>query len=177
MRGEPQGGGRDHKKWEASRKVRRPVFRGAALLEAERKTHAMASKTAGKAEAKASKSGRGESRGESRLTEHPSLLQAVESFIKGVAGFESSVAFQATLAEASLCTSPRALFEVPIKQRLFSMDAALSWMLFLSLAPGHAAKNGDALFSPHLKAQEALDLIADVYDAGVDELLEHFEEA
>jgi hypothetical protein len=112
------------------------------------------------------------------LAEHEVLFCAAESFIRGNATFESSVPINAAVDEAGQCADLGALFAIPLQHKLFAMDTALRWVLFLSVAPGRAVQEGDALFSAQapFSAQEALALLAVVYDVGVQEAVwEYFE--
>ena len=95
--------------------------------------------------------------------------------------YGSSIPMNAALEEIGACTNLQIVFPIPLKHCLFGMDTALQWLLFLSLAPGRAIELGEEPFpgnqgpSSEFSAATALNLIADVYDVGVqDNIWEHF---
>jgi len=108
----------------------------------------------------------------------PRLCHAVDGFIRGNTNFESSIAINTVADEAAACATHRALFETPLRHKLFTIDAALRWALFLSVAGGRAEAEGDAPFSaaaPFL-VHEALALVGGIYDVGLQEIAwDHFE--
>lgn len=97
------------------------------------------------------------------------LYCAAESFIRDNAYFESSIPVNEALGELGRCATLEAAFAVPLQHKLFAMDTALLWLLFLRVAPGHAVEEGDKPFSAAapFDAAEALSLLTQVYDLGV----------
>lgn len=116
------------------------------------------------------------------LSEYPALFEAAGSFVRTNSQFESSVAIEAVVREVGLCTDAQAAFATPLSHKLFSMDAALRWALFLAVAPERAAQEGDALAGEaalpwRLQLAEAFGLVAAVYDLSVqDAVWTHFED-
>jgi hypothetical protein len=112
------------------------------------------------------------------LTEHEELMHAVDGFIRANANFESSVVLNTTIEMVGACTTLQDVFTTVLQRQLLSMEGALLWTLFLSLAPARAAEMGDRPFSggSPFSTAAALSLIASVYDLGVAEVVsEHFE--
>jgi len=112
------------------------------------------------------------------LADHPILSHAVEGFIRSNNNFESSVAINTAIEDIGKCADIQSVFAVPLQHKLFTMDSALRWVLFLSVAPGRAVQEGDAPFSDGTKfsPQAALGLVSAVYDVGVQETVwDHFE--
>ena len=102
------------------------------------------------------------------------LMGAIEGFVRTNANFESSIPVDAALEEIGSCTSLQDAFAVPLQRQLFGMDAALRLVLFLTLAPERGAEEGGAPAA--FAATEALSLVAQVYDIGVqDTVWEHFD--
>jgi hypothetical protein len=119
------------------------------------------------------KSGRG---GRTLKDGHPLMFAAVEKFIHEHSNFESSVAAQTCIAALGEATTLNEAFEVPLKQKLLSMEGALYWVLFLSAGPDRAEADGDPAPSEAFSSREALALIAKVYDNGLqNHVLEHFD--
>lgn len=112
------------------------------------------------------------------LADHAILNRAVESFIRDHCCFESMVAINEAIDDIGKCVDVQSAFAVPLRHKLFSMDAALRWVLFLAMAPDRAVQEGDSPFSndTEFSTQTALDLVATVYDLGVQETVwDHFE--
>jgi hypothetical protein len=112
------------------------------------------------------------------LADCPVLLGAVEEFVRANNHFDSSFPVNAALEEMAKCTTLLEIFELPLKHKLFTMEAALHWALFLKLAPDRAEEEGDTT-SPSgvtYSADKAFDIIKTVYDIGVQNAVwEHFE--
>jgi len=109
---------------------------------------------------------------------YESLFHAIDGFIRANCNFESSVPVNAAITEIGTSESLQDAFMIPLQRQLFNLDAALRWVLFLTIAPERAEKEGDAPFAPgSFSCQEALALVSQVYDIGVQESIwEHFEE-
>lgn len=109
---------------------------------------------------------------------YESLFHAIDGFIRANCNFESSVPVNAAITEIGTSESLQDAFMIPLQRQLFNLDAALRWVLFLTIAPERAEKEGDAPFAPgSFSCQEALTLVSQVYDIGVQESIwEHFEE-
>lgn len=112
------------------------------------------------------------------LDTHEMLFHAIEGFIRANSNFESSVPVNAAIDEIGNSMSLQEAFTIPLQRQLFNLDSALRWVLFLTIAPERAEKEGDAPFAPgSFSSQEALTLISQVYDIGVqDAVWEHFED-
>jgi hypothetical protein len=114
------------------------------------------------------------------LAERPILRHAVEGFIRENSTCEASFPINTALEEMSQCDDLMAIFTTALRRQLFGMDAALRWLLFLSLAPGRAVSDssaGEEAFASPLSTTGALNLISTVYDIGVQtSVWEHFEE-
>jgi hypothetical protein len=107
------------------------------------------------------------------------FLPAVESFVRANSAFESSLPVDSAVADLMPCTTLDQVFEAPLRRQLFTIDAALRWVLFLSLAApsGEDDEGADARFSADtpFSALAALRLIGEVYDLGADEIVwSHF---
>jgi hypothetical protein len=111
------------------------------------------------------------------LVEHEALYHAAEGFIRENSNFESSTAINTAIEELAQTTTLMDLFQLPLQHKLFNLDAALRWALFLSVAPARAVEEGDAPFSKNaFNADVALALVAGVYDIGIQEVAwVHFE--
>ena len=111
------------------------------------------------------------------LSGHEVLFGAVEGFLSANCNFESSVPVKAALEELGKSTTLEEAFMTPLQRQLFGMDSALRWVLFLTVAPGRAEKEGDAAFAAgNFSPQGALTLVSQVYDIGVQEAVwDHFE--
>lgn len=117
-------------------------------------------------------------RAKSVLSSHERLFRAIEGFFRSNCNFESSVPVNAAIDVVGNATSLQDVFASPLQRQLFGMDAALRWVLFLTVAPERAETDGDAPFaSGSFSSQEALTLVSQVYDIGLQESVwEHFEE-
>lgn len=111
------------------------------------------------------------------LAAHEALFHAIDGFIRANCNFESSVPVNAAIDEIGKSATLQGAFTTPLQHQLFNMDSALRWVLFLAVAPERAEKEGDAPFAPgSFSSQDALTLISQVYDIGVQETVwEHFE--
>ena len=109
---------------------------------------------------------------------YESLFHAIDGFIRANCNFESSVPVNAAITEIGTSASLQDAFMIPLQRQLFNLDSALRWVLFLTIAPERAEKEGDAPFAPgSFSCQEALALVSQVYDIGVQESVwEHFED-
>lgn len=130
----------------------------------------------GKGKASAAAAGdREEHHGAPTLGDCEILAGAVDAFVRANASIESSVPVTGALEKMRGLGDLQEIFAAPIRERLFTMDSALHWALFLHSAPKSAVEGGD----PRLKKfseKKALALIADVYDLGMESAVwEHFE--
>jgi hypothetical protein len=109
---------------------------------------------------------------------YESLFHAIDGFIRANCNFESSVPVNAAITEIGTSESLQDAFMIPLQRQLFNLDAALRWVLFLTIAPERAEKEGDSPFAPgSFSCQDALTLVSQVYDIGVQESIwEHFED-
>jgi hypothetical protein len=112
------------------------------------------------------------------LADCPRLFHAADGFIRGNTNFESSIAINMVVDEAATCTGYSELFQTPLRHKLFTVDAALRWALFLSVSGARAIEEGDAPFAPTapFNVAAALTLIGQIYDVGLQEIAwDHFE--
>ena len=112
---------------------------------------------------------------------------AMDGFIRGNGNFESSVVINAAIEELEQCESFQQCFAIPLQHKLFSMETALKWVLFLTVIPDKIVEqeSEDEEFSKQLaefntftefSSLDALKLIASVYDLGVqDAILSHLD--
>ena len=113
---------------------------------------------------------------EPTLKDRPNLFNAIDSFIRANTNFESSVPVNAVIDDMDKCTRLQEIFQSPLQRQLFNMDAALRWALFMRCAPKRALEEGDPAYTDRFDVEAAIDLIAQVYDIGVQEhVWEHFE--
>jgi hypothetical protein len=133
------------------------------------------SKSAGRACAAEKKTQKG---GATSLASHEALFRAVEGFVNANRNFESTILVETAIDDIGKSTTLQGAFMVPLQRQLFNMDSALRWILFLTVAPERAEKEGDAPFAPgSFSSQEALGLVTQVYDLGVQETVwEHFDD-
>lgn len=113
------------------------------------------------------------------IADHENLFIAIENFVRGNSNFESSIPVNAALEEIGKLTNLQEAFAIPLARQVFAMDAALRWVLFLTVAPARAEAMGDEPFpaSKLLFAQAALEMVSGVYDIGLQETIwEHFED-
>ena len=59
----------------------------------------------------------------------------MDGFIRGNGNFESSVVVNAAIEELEQCESLQQCFTIPLQHKLFSMETALKWVLFLTVIP------------------------------------------
>jgi hypothetical protein len=114
---------------------------------------------------------------------------AMDGFIRGNGNFESSVVVNAAVEELEQCESLQQCFAIPLQHKLFSMETALKWVLFLTVIPDKIIEqeSEDEEFSKQLdefnkfiefSSSDALKLIASVYDLGVQEsILSHLDDS
>lgn len=112
------------------------------------------------------------------LADHAALSAAVDAFVSDNSSFESSYAIKEALDDANRCSDLQTLFAVPLRHKLFSLDGALRWALFLHAAPDRAVQEGDPPFSEGaaFSSEAALTLVTQIYDRGTQEAVwDHFE--
>ena len=110
------------------------------------------------------------------IADRPVLFRAIGNFVDANTNAESSALVKALVAELGECASLREAFEAPLRHRLFGFDAALLWVLFLSVAPAKAVKEGDPPMPDSFSAREALGVLASTFDRGIQcAVLDHFE--
>jgi hypothetical protein len=126
--------------------------------------------------------------GSRQLKDFDMLLCAMDSFIRGNSNFESSMVINSAITELEQCNSIQQCFSIPLQHKLFNMDSALKWVLFLSIIPEKIieqfAEDEDFSemkddFNEFSKFSESLSLklIASVYDIGLQEhVLSHLDE-
>jgi hypothetical protein len=113
---------------------------------------------------------------------------AMDGFIRGNGNFESSVVINAAIEELEQCESFQQCFAIPLQHKLFSMETALKWVLFLTVIPDKIIEqeSEDEEFAKQLdefntfkefSSSDALKLIASVYDLGIqDAILSHLDD-
>jgi hypothetical protein len=111
------------------------------------------------------------------LADCPAFHAAIEEFVRANNHFDSSYPVNAALEEMAKCHSFAEVFALPLQHKLFTMEVALHWALFLKLAPDRAAEEGDtSTLAGNFSADDAFDKIASIYDIGVQNAVwEHFE--
>jgi len=116
------------------------------------------------------------------LKEYPHLFAAVESFINSNSTIESTVLIEEAITAVGACTTFEELFASPIQSRIFGIDAALRWILFLGVAPtrsecGERTAQGVSFGAGAFSPASALSLVIQVYDIGVQDIvLDNFED-
>jgi len=110
------------------------------------------------------------------LGKRPVLYDAIDSFIRANTNFESSIPINSAIDAMEGFTSRFEIFQEPLQRQMFNLESALLWALFMTKAPKRAETEGEPAFADEYTANRALDLIADVYDVGVQSTVwEHFE--
>ncbi len=110
------------------------------------------------------------------MAEYEDLCLAVEKFIRANCNIESSVPIAATMDDIAQARTLQDVFMAPIQHQLFGMDAALRWVLFLSVA-SEEDENGNLPYGKRFSCRTAMSTVAQVYDIGVqDAVWEHFED-
>lgn len=112
----------------------------------------------------------------STLKNCPTLLEAVESFIRGNSTFESSVLIKLVVEAVADAQSLDAAFVIPIQKGLLNMDGALLWALFLDTAArGSVVEDAGLGELGALNLAGAFTIIRQVYDLGLEAaVLDHF---
>ena len=113
---------------------------------------------------------------------------SMDGFIRANGNFESSVVINSAIEELEQCESLQQCFAIPLQHKLFSMETALKWVLFLTVIPDKIIEqeSEDEEFSSQLdnfnsfatfSSLDALKLIASVYDLGIqDAILSHLDD-
>ena len=110
------------------------------------------------------------------LRDCPILAYAVNNFIEANCSFRSSVVIAQAQEACAACPGWGDLFIAPLQQKVFTLETALGWALFLRLAKARSIEEGDEPFPGEFDANEALTMLASVYDTGAQELVyAHFE--
>lgn len=116
------------------------------------------------------------------------LLLAIDSFIRGNSNFESSIVVNTAIEELEQCVSLQQCFALPIQHKLFNIDTALKWILFLNIVPEKIVEQSteDEEFAPlveefnsfsEFSCSDAMKLIASIYDIGIQDIvLSHLED-
>jgi len=116
------------------------------------------------------------------------LLLAIDSFIRGNSNFESSIVVNTAIEELEQCASLQQCFALPIQHKLFNIDTALKWILFLNIVPEKIVEQNaeDEEFAPlveefnsfsEFSCSDAMKLIASIYDIGIQDIvLSHLED-
>lgn len=116
------------------------------------------------------------------------LLLAIDSFIRGNSNFESSIVVNTAIEELEQCASLQQCFALPIQHKLFNIDTALKWILFLNIVPEKIVEQNaeDDEFTPlveefntfsEFSCSDAMKLIASIYDIGIQDIvLSHLED-
>ena len=110
------------------------------------------------------------------------LLMAMDSFIRGNSNFESSIVVNTAIEELEQCASLQQCFSLPIQHKLFNIDTALKWILFLNIVPEKIVEQNaeDEEFAPLVdefnsfsvfSCKDAMKLIASIYDIGIQDIV------
>jgi hypothetical protein len=116
------------------------------------------------------------------------LLCPMDSFIRGNGNFESSMVINAAIDDLEKCSSFQQCFAIPLQHKLFNMETALKWVLFLNIVPQkiieHSTDDEEFMqtvdefkeFSS-FSCEGAMGLISSIYDLGIqDTILSHLED-
>lgn len=116
------------------------------------------------------------------------LLCPMDSFIRGNGNFESSMVINAAIDDLEKCSSFQQCFAIPLQHKLFNMETALKWVLFLNIVPQkiieHSTDDEEFMqtvdefkeFSS-FSCESAMGLISSIYDLGIqDTILSHLED-
>lgn len=120
----------------------------------------------------------------STIKDFEPLNLAIDSFIRSNSNFESSLVINAAIDEIEQCDSLQSVFSVPLQHKLLTLDSALKWAFFLTIiipnlitVPEDGEEDDEETTEFNTKLTEfdifssndALKLIASVYDLGVQE--------
>lgn len=110
------------------------------------------------------------------IKDYDIFFGAVTEFVYAHCNFESTQPLETAMSEIGNCDSLQEVFSIPLQHRLFNIDAALRWVLFMTIAPARALADGDPPFNGDpFSEHDAVVLISQVYDIGVQEtVLAHF---
>jgi len=116
------------------------------------------------------------------------LLCPMDSFIRGNGNFESSMVINAAIDDLEKCSSFQQCFAIPLQHKLFNMETALKWVLFLNIVPQKIIEHStdDEEFMQTIdefkefssfSCEGAMGLISSIYDLGIqDAILSHLED-
>ena len=107
------------------------------------------------------------------LADSAVFFAAVESFVRAHANIDASHPINTALAALGACNSLQTMFVVPLKERIFNLESVLQWALFLMVASSQESSP----FPPKsFSVQAAMEITAQLYDLGIDEMVwTHFE--
>jgi hypothetical protein len=111
------------------------------------------------------------------ISECTALHKAMKNFVDEHANFESECVIASVILDIGKSDSLSKAAEVPIRHKIFTMESALMWALFLNVAPEVAAKTENEPQAPKLdrfSLRALFALIAKVYDRGVKEIISQY---
>ena len=104
------------------------------------------------------------------LSEFPLMLRALGGFVEVNCAIESTDAVLAARRALEPCKTLEEAFAAALREKVFTFDAALRWVFFLSQAPGRLAPEDEPAFADAPPAlQPMMDQLAAVYDRSLDE--------
>lgn len=130
-----------------------------------RSSHASETKSKHRKQKEKERSSAHERRAET-VADRPYFARAIRMFLEEHRTIESSRPLEDAMAEIEKASKLNEVFQVPIRHQLLNLEGALRFLLFLSVAVPDKREqpfSGSAKFSSH----EALEVIAKVYDDGV----------
>ena len=116
------------------------------------------------------------------------LLCPMDSFIRGNGNFESSMVINSAIDDLEKCSSFQQCFAIPLQHKLFNMETALKWILFLNIIPQKIIEHSldDEEFMQTIdefkefssfSCEGAMGLISSIYDLGIqDVILSHLDD-
>ena len=118
-----------------------------------------------------SKSKRGA--GATPLSDHPLLLDAIATFLRGASPLESSKRLDEAVAALGDARSPADVLDITLRHARFALGFADAWRFafFLAEAPAAAEALGEPRFGGELDMNKARSAIAAELDLGVAALL------
>lgn len=99
------------------------------------------------------------------LADNDVLFSAISRFIQANYNFESSVIINDAISEIGKSCNLQDAFAAALQHQIFNTEAALRWVLFLTVAPPQLASGADGVgINLEFSSKTALELISNVYD-------------
>ncbi len=106
------------------------------------------------------------------LSEYQLLYDAVEAFVESHVNFENNETIEEVLDELKKTTDYRSMFKIPLAHKLFSMQSAMEWLIFIQLATKQDTQGGNTnKFSSltNFSADDATNIILNVYTQSIEQ--------